>query len=507
MDGIWHLKYAYPIRHDYAYLGCSYGVASVTSAEAIALGQVPALVLPREDGSDWVAYAAWPHQVRFHAATSPNVLALGTRGTGKSLMLRWDAIMRCLMIPNFRALIIRRTMPELRRSHLAYIGQEMAQLGQEYLSTFSQAKFENGSTLTFAHCETQADVMNFLSSEYGFIGFDELSTFTLEQFLKISAAARAPLDAGYNAVIRAGSNPLGVGADWMYDWFVDHTVRLEDFPDYLPEDFEMQFSTLDDNPSMDATAYRARLRNLPEHVRRAWLDGERIIEGMYFMDFHKTAEDGTPWHVIPTLPTWKGAPLFEHTWLRVYRAIDWGYFPDPAVCLWMIVLPNKRTIVFKERSWRRTLAKDVATQIKKESEGMHIVESFCDPTMLIKEGQPYSIGELFEQNGVPVTPAINDRVLYGYSIHDQFNTLIDGTPQMQIVAPVGLYGCPDLIRTIPQLRTDPTDPAKIANGNDHWVVALAYFCMGQASPSTDPTGGGGTPRWMRAKANRPALVY
>lgn len=466
------------------------------------LERTPAIIVPNPDGTEHVVYATWPKQAIFHSTATPNLLALGTRGTGKSLMLRMDAIMRCLMIPNFRALIIRRTMPELRRSHLAYIGAEMAMLGQEYLSTFSMAKFENGSTLVFAHCENESDVMNFLSSEYGFIGFDELSTFTLEQFLKISAAARAPIGSGYSAVVRAGSNPLGVGADWMYDWFVDKNVRQEDYPDYNPDDFEMQFSTLDDNPSMDAVAYKARLRNLPEHVRRAWLDGERIIEGMYFMDFHKLSETGEPWHVIPTLPTWNGSPLFEHSWLRVYRAIDWGYFPDPAVCLWMIVLPNKRTIVFKERSWRRTLAKDVAAQIKRESEGMHVVESFCDPTMLIKEGQPYSIGELFEQNGVPVTAAVNDRILYGYSIHDHLNTIIDGTPQLQIVAPMGVYGCPDLIRTIPQLRTDPTDPAKIANGNDHWVVALAYFCMGQASPSRDPSGGSGIPRWMRPKSYR-----
>ncbi len=471
------------------------------------LVQTPVITIPTPEGEEKTLYAAWPHQVAFHESKTKNLLALGTRGTGKSLMLRWDAIIRCLMIPNFRALIIRRSMPELRESHLAYIPAEMRALGQEYLTTFSTARFENGSTLVFRSCEHDSDILNFLSSEYGFIGFDELSTFTLEQFLKISASARAPEGAGYKALIRAGSNPLGVGADWMYDWFVDKTVRYEDFPYYRPDDFEMQFSTLHDNPSLDVAEYTATLRNLPEHVRRAWLDGERISEGMYFMDFHKKTESGEPWHVIPTLPTWRGEPLFNHSWLRVYRAIDWGYFPDPAVCLWMIVLPNRRTIVFKERSWRRTLAKDVAAEIKRESEGMHIVESFCDPTMLIKEGQPYSIGELFEQHGVPVTPAINDRVLYGYSIHDQLNTLIDGTPQMQIVAPVGLYGCPDLIRTIPQLRTDPADPAKIANGNDHWVVALAYFCMGQASPSRDPV----TPtvaRWMLPKhAHRASMVY
>ncbi len=458
-------------------------------------GQTPAItVTDAETGEDRIVYATWPHQSKFHASQTPNLLALGTRGTGKSLMLRMDAIMRCLMIPNFRALIIRRTMPELRRSHLAYIDAEMAAVGGVFLRTVSTGKFSNGSTLVFAHCETEADVMNFLSSEYGFIGFDELSTFTLEQFLKISAAARAPLHANYMAVVRAGSNPLGVGADWMYTWFVDKSVRMEDFPDYNPNDFEMQFSTIDDNPSLDAVQYKARLRNLPEHVRRAWLEGERVVEGMYFMDFHKTLDD-KPWHVIDEAPTYQGTPITRgHAWISIYRAIDWGYYPDPAVCLWIAVLPNKWAIVFKEKSWRRTLAADVAKDIKRESEGMRIVESFCDPVMLIKEGQVYSIGEIFEQNGVPVTAGINDRVLYGYSIHDHLNTIIDGRPKLQIVK----SACPDLIRTIPQMRTDSNDPRKIADGEDHWVVGLAYFCMGQAAPSREP-GTTTSRRWMKPK--------
>lgn len=448
-------------------------------------GQTAAVTITDAEGIDNVVYATWPHQAKFHASTTPNVLALGTRGTGKSLMLRWDAIMRCLMVPNFRALILRRTTPELRLSHLNDIAAEMGMIGGEYLSTTSTAKFANGSTLVFRPCENDVDILNFLSSQYGFIGFDELSTFSLDQFLKISAAARAPVGAGYKAVVRAGSNPLGPGADWMYTWFVDKTVVMDDFPGYNPCDFEMQFSTLDDNPSLDAVEYRGRLKNLPEHTRRAWLLGERVTEGMYFADFHKSTQEGEPWHVVDAVPMYEGESIVYLPWMNIYRAIDWGYFPDPAVCLWIAVMPNKRAIVFKERRWNRTNAKDVATQIKQESEGMHIVESFCDPQMLIKEGQTYSIGELFEMGGVPVTPSQNDRTLSGYAIHDHLNTLVDEKPQLQIVKGAGSYGCTDLVRTIPQMRMDKTDPAKIANGEDHWVMALSYFCMGQAPPSRD----------------------
>lgn len=458
-------------------------------------------------GIETIVYEPYDYQLAYHASTSPNLLALGTRNTGKSLMLRMDAIMRCLMISDFRALILRRTMPELRKSHLFDIPREMKLLtGDSHAFIMSPnplARFPNGSSITFAHCEDEAAILDFLSSAWGFIGFDELTTFTLTQFLQISAAARAPKDAPYQAVVRAGTNPLGPGASWVKAWFVDKNVRVEDYPDYLPDEFEMQFSKLDQNKSADVVAYTKRLKNLPAHVRKAWLEGEFGNEGAYFTDFQKTRLDETTgqrtaWHVIDTVPTWKGTPLFAHSWLAIYRAIDWGYDPDPAVCLWIACLPDKRSIVFKERSWKRTLAGDVAREIKRESDGMHIVESFCDPTMLIKEGQVYSIGEIFEQQGVPVTAGTNDRILYGYSIHDQLNTVIDGKPQLQIVQPLGLYGCPDLLRTLPELQKDKLDPRKLADGTDHWVVALAYYCMGLAVPSRDPEKPA-VPRWMRPK--------
>lgn len=474
------------------------------------MGETQRIAVRQDDGTEVVLYEPLPHQILFHESDAPNLLALGTRGTGKSLTSRFDAIIRCLIFPNFRALVVRRTMPELRRSHLAYIDYEMKQLGGVYLQTVFQAKFPNGSTIQFAHCETQADILNFLSSEYGAIYFDELSTFSIEQFLQISAACRAPVAAPYKAVIRAASNPLGPGAAWMKAWFVDRDVNYADYPDYHPDDFKMIFSTLEDNPHLDRKAYTARLKNLPEHVRKAWLLGEFVIEGAYFTEFlpiNEVEEGGdekvVPWHCIDTLPTWQGQSILTLDWVKVVRSIDWGYFPDPAVCHWHLVLPNKHKITFKEQQWTRTLAKDVAKEIQRLSEGMHITESFCDPTMFVKDGAaPFSIGEIFEQHGVPLTPSQNSRELYGYAVHELLGSRIlndEGfeRPGWQIVKPA----CPNLVRTIPIMQMDPTDTRKLADGPDHWVVSCAYFSMGGAPPSIDPVATT-TPRWMRPKSYR-----
>lgn len=454
-------------------------------------------LLQKDDGTEFSWYTPQPHQLPYHQSDAPNLLALGTRGTGKSLQMRKDAIIRCMTYPRYKVLILRRKIPDLRKSHLQFINHEMEQLGREvgyYRETTFDVKFTNNSFIQFSHCEKLKDVENYLSSQWDLIIFDEVSTFPLEMFLTISAAARSPVDAPYIALVRCGSNTIGIGAEWMKAWFIDHNVNFAEYPDYNPDDFESIFSTLDDNIYVNRGEYTKRLKNLPDHLKRAYLFGEFIIEGAYFTDFKKAK------HCIKAMPTLKEKPVQKVSWINIYRSIDWGYFPDPAVCHWHVMMPNKQKITFKERTWTRTLAADVAQEIKLASAGMNIVESYCDPTMFIKTGNsPYSIAEIFEQNGVPLTPSQNDRELFGYSIHEMLNTIIKqeggkDQPSWQILE----YACPELVRTLPLLQMDKKDAKKVADGPDHWAISCAYFAMGKAPPSRDPVVSE-TKRWMRPK--------
>jgi phage terminase large subunit len=480
---------------------------------------MPTLAIEQPDGTVKVLYEALPHQVPYHESTLPNLIMVGPRGTGKSVCARYDAHMRAMQVPRFRYLIMRRTMPELKRSHLQYVNDEMRQLGGDFHNTDSIARYPNGSLGYYGHCDSPNDTMKYLSSEYDLVIADEITTFTGDLILKMASCARVPRDSGRVAMFRGGTNPLGIGAEFVRKYFVDKNVSAEENPDYLPDEWGILTHKLSDNTYLDVDQYRKRLQALPEHVRRAWLEGEWVVEGAYFTDF-RPFKDGEPWHVISQAPTWATPQgrisVLSAPWVNIYRAIDWGYAPDPAVCLWIAVLPNKRAIVFKERHWKETLAADVAQQIKRASEGMRVVETFCDPTMMINDGKgAYGIGEIFEQHGVPLTPSTNKRDLYGYAIHNYLNTLIDAgdgsgpAPQLQIMAESGIYGAPNLIRTIPSIQIGSPDPNKMANGNDHWVVALAYFAMSQAAPSRDPesTAVGGlrpwqVPKWRRQYAVR-----
>jgi hypothetical protein len=468
-----------------------------------------AITFTHPDGRVEVMYDPLPHQLAFHLASEPNVLMEGGRGTGKSLAIRMDAHTRALKWPGFTYLILRRTMPELRKSHLHYIEAEMKKFGPGhfYHKTENVAYYTNGSRGYFAHCETEADILNFLSSQFGAIYFDELSTFSLNMFLQISSSARAPEDADYVAVVRGGTNPLGEGAGWVKTWFIPKNVNLADFPDYHPADFRAIHSVYTDNPHLNQEAYRQRLASLPAHERKAWLDGEWIESDGYFADWLPTRSEeyydektermelrNVAWHVIDELPTVKGLPLLEQRWISVYRVLDWGFHPDPAVCIWIAVLPNKRAIAFKERQWLKTTAAEVAGDIVNESRGMRVLDTLCDPSMFVasKATEGMSIGDIFDINGVPLTPSLNDRAAAGLAIHEWLNTVIDEQPKLQVLR----EGCPNLIRTFPEMRIDKNDPRRIADGEDHYVISLGYFCMSWVSASNDPERPA-IPRWMQ----------
>ena len=169
----------------------------------------------------------------------------------------------------------------------------------------------------------------------------------------------------------------------------------------------------------------------------------------------------------------------QHPSVQVYRAFDMGFWPDPAYCLWIAHLGN-RYVAFKEKLWYKTVASDIAQEIKDESDGMRVVITYCDPSMDIHTGADVrTIKDIFEDCGVPMESSINNRELYAHAVHTALVEEAEpGVPRLQIYA----KGCPYLVRTIPQQRYDPKRPLAMANHHDdHATVALAYFLISNAS--------------------------
>lgn len=273
-----------------------------------------------------------------------------------------------------------------------------------------------------------------------------------------------------------GGNPIGESIEDLWKYFVDKTVEPEEDPEYDPRDWLAIEVHRKDNPSIDEDEYRKQFAGLPAHYRKAWLDGVRMDARTLF-DVQKM-KDGKPYHYISELPTVGGTPLLRVPWIQVYRAFDMGYFPDPAVCVWLAVC-GRRVIAFHEETRFRTIATDLATMMIDTTREL-VGETTCamtyaDPQIDVKTGDIVTIKDLIENAGVPIECSVNDRILYADAIHGLLGEEIEpGVPRFQVYEP----GCPMLAKYLPKMRWDEKNPRKMADHKfDHWVVALAYFAI------------------------------
>lgn len=478
-----------------------------------------AFVLTNPNGTKTLLYEPQPKQRLYHASTLPNLIMEGRRGTGKSLAIRWDCHMRALAVPGFTYLILRRTMPELRKSHLIYIESEMESFrpiygGSTYLKGVSEARYGNGSVGLFGHCETEQDIEKYLSAQFALIAFDEITTFDFSMITRISSSCRVEANSGLIAAVRGGTNPLGVSAEEVYRYYISKEVDPLEDPEYNPNDWDHIHLLREDNVHLDHEQYDKRFVGLSETYRKAWVDGEWGVEGAYFNLTEAHTLRAQPPITIRARDTMYSAhdvtrPMLEHAWLHVYRAFDWGFSPDPAYCLWVAVLPNGRAVPFKEKLWFRTAAVDIAQDIVEESVGLHVVATIADPTMWAGEKEMgHCLADEFERSGVPLVRAKNDRIAIGKAIQNLLGTtLADTLPKLQILerdktSPDDeIEGCTYLLRSLRAMRVDRKRPGRIADHkHDHPTITLGYFCMAGAPPSDAPEQSFVKP-WMLKPAN------
>lgn len=457
-----------------------------------------AITILTPEGKVEVLYDPSEKQVVFHQSQEANVLFVGSRGTGKSVALRWDAHIRAMSHPGLNYVILRRTFPELQKSHLLFIDKEIRQLGGYYNKGEKIAYYPNGSRGFFSHCQAAEDVLNLLSAEFQWMGFDEVSTFEWDMFTKLAASVRVKKDSGLIGMVRACTNPLGVSADMINRYWVTKEVEPEEDQDYNKEDWKAIKVKMEDAPFIDQTQYIKRFAGLAAHVKTAWLDGEFALENALF-DFHPK-KNGKPYHVTSQVSI---EDLVQKA--QIYCAYDHGYFPDPAICLWIAHLGN-RYIVFHEKLWYKTIVSDIAQSIKEENKRLgipRVIVTYCDPTIDIHTGADIrTIKDIFESLGVPMECSINNRELYASFVHTALAEESEpGVPRLQLYDHGKFAGCPYLIKTLPQQRYDIKKPMALANHpQDHGVVSLAYFLISSGSMDRHKAPGL-TPskRWMMPK--------
>ena len=151
-------------------------------------------------------------QTDFLAADEKDVLYGGAAGGGKSYAMLVDPL-RYAHRKAHRALIIRRSMPELR---------EMIDKSRElYPQAFPGAKFReveklwnfpSGAKIEFGFLERDADVYRYQGQAYSWIGFDEITHLPTEFSWNYLASRLRTTDPEIQTYLRCTANPGGVGS-------------------------------------------------------------------------------------------------------------------------------------------------------------------------------------------------------------------------------------------------------------------------------------------------------
>jgi len=441
-----------------------------------------------------VLYAPTPKQVELHTATATTVLFGGAAGVAKSHGLRWDAHIRCLAVPGYRAILLRRLFVELESTHLDRVRLEAPALGARLVG--DEVRYPNESILRFGHCQNPGDEVKYLSTEYDAVYPDELATFERDPILEIMSRVRTT-KAGVTGVVRAGSNPGGPHTLWCVDFFMTKTVDREVYPYYRPEDYAYIPGRLEDNPYlMDAdgtfATYERRLGMLHPVRRRQLLEGDwSAIEGQFFAEWRASAHVTS--REVPASATWV-------VWM------DYG-FNRPGVALWAAVLADGRIYVRHELKFQGRNLSDVARDLVRfnRAHGLTVGRVVVDPDLDEHKTGESGI-ETLRRFGVPAVPGDNARVAGWYRMRHWLSEAPDGEPWLQVHP-----DCRYTIRTVPTLVASRSDPEDCnSEGDDHAADAIRYGIMDRPAPSRlrepEPQLVPGSAGWLMRHARRLSRV-
>ena len=287
------------------------------------------------------SYSAFPRQTEFHESRAKYRLFGGAAGPGKTKALLWEAIGQATEVAGCDTLLLRRTYPELESSLLAYFRRDVPRsLYRRYNESKHVVTWKNGSTTRFGYCRNESDVYQYQGAEFLFIGVDELTHFTLRQWQFLTSRNRCPARVysdGQNKgkkiipCMAGATNPGNIGHAWVKALWVDHVPPpgFERPERYDPRDYEFIRARLDDNPIYaNNTEYRRTLEALPEHLRRAFLEGDwDVFAGQYFDLFDVGRHTARP------------EELRLEPWWPRWISIDWG-FQHPSAVYWHCAIPG-----------------------------------------------------------------------------------------------------------------------------------------------------------------------
>jgi len=411
-------------------------------------------------------------QSDFLASSEREVFYGGARGGGKSYAMLVDPLRYCDK-QHHRALLIRRTMPELR--DLINHSQQLyskAYPGAKWREQEKEWRFPSGARIEFGYAENLTDALRYQGQSYTWIGIDELPQYPTPDIYNFLRSSLRSVDPQIPVYMRATGNPGNVGSLWVKEMFVDPSESNKRFNVEIPtpmgvKKISRKFipAKLQDNPYlMQTDDYYAMLASLPEVQKKQFLEGDwDAYESSSFPEFNRQV------HVIEPFD-------IPRNWMR-FRAADWGY-SSPACCLWFAVDYDNNLFVYRELYTKRNTADIFARKVLEMEDGEYIRYGILDSSTWARRGDiGPSIAETMIQEGCrwrQSDRSPRSRISGKVEVHKRLRVDEDtGYPSMFIFS-----NCLNLIRTLPMLPVDKNNPEDVdTTADDHAYDALRYGCM------------------------------
>jgi hypothetical protein len=202
-------------------------------------------------------------------ADEREVMFGGAAGGGKSDALLMAAL-QYVEVPGYAAILFRQTHADLAMAG-ALMDRAQEWLGGTAAKWNSQEKvwtFPSGATLSFGYLSEENHRFRYQSSEFQFIGFDELTQFKERDYRFLFSRLRRTVDNQVPLRMRSGTNPGGLGHLWVKRRF-DPEGRRDPVPGR-----RFVGARLEDNPYLDIPTYERSLAELDSQTRRQYRSGD-----------------------------------------------------------------------------------------------------------------------------------------------------------------------------------------------------------------------------------------
>ena len=414
-------------------------------------------------------------QTQFLAASEREVFYGGARGGGKSYAMLIDPLRYCDKA-HHRALLIRRSMPELRdminHSQRLY---SQAYPGAKWREQEKEWRFPSGARIEFGYAENLTDVLRYQGQSYTWIGIDELPQYPTPEIYNFLRSSLRSVDPDIPVYMRATGNPGNVGSLWVKEMFVDPSEPNKSFDVHIDtvagrKSITRRFipAKLQDNPYlMQTDDYMIMLSSLPEVQRKQFLEGDwSAFENSAFPEFDITTHVVQPFDI-------------PRNWLR-FRTCDWGY-SSAACVLWIAVDYDNNFWVYREHYTQRVTADVFARQVMEKEHNEYVRYGILDSSTWARRGDAGpSIAETMIREGCKWRPSDRSprsRVAGKLELHKLLTKDQDtGQPKLKIFS-----NCTNLVRTMPMLPVDKNNPEDVdTHAEDHAYDALRYGVMSRS---------------------------